>query len=141
MPTLKDIKDDYEDLSGKASEVCRQLNFAGIGIIWIFNQTVPESVSPIINLINQQQINFPSALISPLILFCISLGLDLIQYVISTFIWYGIYLCKHKKNIDDSTIMIEDPEWMNILSWLSWLSKITTTIWAYILIAKFLFNF
>jgi len=33
---LKEYKADFYELSGKASEINRQIAFAGIAIIWIF---------------------------------------------------------------------------------------------------------
>ena len=32
---LSDLKKDYDAFSGKASDVARQLNFAGIAVIWV----------------------------------------------------------------------------------------------------------
>ena len=36
---LSEIRDAYEEISGKLSDINRQLCFAGFAIIWIFNKT------------------------------------------------------------------------------------------------------
>ena len=40
MMKLSEIRVAYEELSGKLSEINRQLCFAGFAVIWIFNETV-----------------------------------------------------------------------------------------------------
>lgn len=57
MMRLSQIREAYEELSGKLSDVNRQLAFAGIGIIWIFKIT--DDHSPII----------PNELLEPVIFF------------------------------------------------------------------------
>lgn len=37
---LKDTRESYQFFSGKASEIVRQLGFAGIAVIWVFKVTV-----------------------------------------------------------------------------------------------------
>ena len=34
MMNLKEIRESYEDVSGKLSAVIRQINFAGIAVVW-----------------------------------------------------------------------------------------------------------
>jgi len=41
---LQDYRDDFYTYSGKASDISRQLAFAGIAIIWIFKKEVPATV-------------------------------------------------------------------------------------------------
>ena len=148
MIKLKDVKEAYEELSGKASEVVRQLAFAGIGVVWIFNRSNDtgalnnsccRNVSNLVGECNDIGFDIPEGLMSALFLLCLAVAIDLLQYTVSTGIWYVIYLIHHKKNVDDETKELPDPEYTNILPWLLWLSKIALTIWAYVLIAKFLF--
>lgn len=45
MMKLEEIRKAYEDLSGSLGSVVRQINFAGIAIVWIFvgkeSETIP----------------------------------------------------------------------------------------------------
>ncbi len=131
MLTLREVRDAYEELSCKVSDVTRQLGFGAIAIIWIFNKTTtnPNGISEL-----------PQELILPLLLACIALACDLLQNTISTIIWYAIYLCKHKKDKKDEEIAVKDSEWINAISWILMFSKIVLTIWAYTLIAIYLFK-
>ncbi|MBD5583626.1 MAG: hypothetical protein HDQ88_00880 [Clostridia bacterium] len=152
MLTLKEVKEAYEGLSGKASDIVRQLTFAGIGIVWIFNRgadvvsSAETCCSNDVGLVAQCQdvaFNIPSGLMTALLLLCLAVAIDLFQYFISTGIWYIIYLTKHNKNVEDDNPdaeKVKDPEWINLFPWILWVGKIVLTIWAYVLIAKFLFQ-
>lgn len=128
MLTLKEIREAYEELSGKASEICRQLGFAGIGIIWIFNTSTAG-------------IDIPDIFNIPLFLICLSLGLDLAGYVLGTIIWYLVYLFNHNKTDSDETTNVKDPELINIVNWWIWVMKIGFMVWSYVLLARIVFNF
>lgn len=125
MMKLSEIRSAYEEISGKLSDISRQLCFAGFAIIWIFNN-------------EDKGICVPKELYWPTLLLCASLFLDLWQYIISTSIWYGYYLHKRKKNEKDEDIDINEPEWLNIVPWLLFAVKIISLIIGYILIGKFL---
>lgn len=131
MITLKDVKDAYEDFSGKGSEICRQLNFIGVGIIWLFSNTVQD---------RNWKIILPESLILPILLLCLSLALDLLQYIVSTVIWYGIYLLKHSKTENDDSTDVEDSELLNCIPWIFWFLKIGLTIWGYIRIIIYMLS-
>jgi hypothetical protein len=123
---LKEIQDDYYLFTGKVSDLTRQLALAGIAVIWIFRN--PE-LQP--NLI-------PDQLISPLIFLGLSLGFDLLQYVYQAIAWalfYGYHRrIKHK---DDEAEIDENPK-LNIASWTLFGLKAGCTIFAYILIGRFI---
>lgn len=59
---LSEIRDAYEEISGKLSDINRQLCFAGFAIIWIFNKT-------------DNDISVPTELYLPALLLCASLFL------------------------------------------------------------------
>jgi hypothetical protein len=111
------------DASDKASEINRQLAFAGIAIIWVFK----------IDAGGGRQI-VPYELFLPGLLLVIGLGLDLLHYVLKSEIWYRITR-KHEKA--DSLNFPVAP-WVNypgdILYWL----KILATVSAYVLLVRFL---
>jgi hypothetical protein len=83
--TLSDYKKEYQWYSGKASELIRQFAFAGIAVIWIF-RTQASSGSGI-----------PDDLLLPLILLCLSLSFDLLQYLLGYVIWYSFFRLNEKK--------------------------------------------
>jgi hypothetical protein len=82
--TLKDLKGDYEALSGKASDIVRQLALAGIGIAWIFRST-----SGGIDRLDPKLINASFVIV-------LALLLDLLQYLVSTTILFGYF--RYKEN-------------------------------------------
>src|ERR1022692_3067659 len=77
--TLKDLREAYYALSGKASDIVRQLGLGGIALIWVFKTDRGGGEWVV-----------PSGLILPGILIVIALGLDLLHYLAATAIW-GIF--------------------------------------------------
>lgn len=122
---LSEIRGAYEEISGKLSDINRQLCFAGFAVIWIFNKT-------------DNDISVPTELYLPALLLCASLFFDLLQYAISTLLWYGYYLYKREKNKKDEDVEVNEPEWLNTISWLLFIAKIISLIIGYILIGVFL---
>lgn len=125
MLKLSEIRQAYEELSTSASNVCRQLCFAGIGIIWIYNK-------------EESSVSLPDELQCPLFLLVLSLSIDILQYVIQTIFWYVIYCFNRKPNQLEDDIEISENEFLNILPWLFWLSKIVVMIIAYYLLANYI---
>jgi len=78
---LSDCQEAYYLFSGKASDIARQLSFAGIAIVWMFKP------------INKLNIAIPHSLLIPLFLFSLSLFLDLLHYIYSAVVWG----CFHRK--------------------------------------------
>lgn len=122
---LSNIREAFEGLSGTASNINRQLCFAGLGIIWIFNS-------------KSNKIEVPKELYTPAIMFVVSLAIDIIQYLIQTFTWYIFYLykkfhCKIKEEEES-----KESEWLNFVPWLLFASKIAFLVIGYIKIYKYL---
>jgi uncharacterized membrane protein YjfL (UPF0719 family) len=69
---LEEIRNAYEELSGIASKINRQLAFAGTGIIWIFRVSTGEQTS------------LPEGLLWPAILLVFSLIIDILQYFLQS---------------------------------------------------------
>lgn len=124
---LSEIREAYEVLSSKLSEINRQLCFAGFAIIWIFNKS-------------EGSILIPNELHFPAFLFVISLLADILQYFISSIIWYIYYFTNRKENTDESTQEINESEFYNIPGWLFYITKIISLIWGYSSLANYLFN-
>lgn len=129
---LKEIRDDYEELSGKASDLNRKLIYSGIAIVWIFHANFD------VTTIDKDVDVIPEALHLPLLLFCISLGVELFQLFFSTVVWYLYYCWKRRGSSDESTLEVNEPEWFNAIPWIAWVAKIVLTIWGYIELANFL---
>lgn len=126
MMKLSEIRVAYEELSGKLSEINRQLCFAGFAVIWIFNKS-------------ENDISVPIELYYPAFFFILSLSADILQYIFSSIIWYCYYILKRKKEEEDSTIEINEPEYLNIPAWLFFFLKIVFLVIGYFLLGKFLF--
>lgn len=75
---LQEIRKDYEELSGKASDLNRKLIYSGIAIVWLFHLNFDVST------INNNVDVIPETLHLPLLLFCMSLGVELFQLFFST---------------------------------------------------------
>lgn len=121
MMTLKEIREDYVRYSTNVSNICRNLCFAGIGVVWIFKVTNTTTI--------------PTQLYFPLLLFIVALGLDLLQYFVQTIIWYRYYL-KHKSDVKngktEDDVVVREPEWINAFTWAIWGLKFFAVIIAYI---------
>lgn len=101
---LKDYLDDFDTYTSKASEVNRQLAFAGIAIIWLFKN--PEGNKSL----------FTHELITPLFCLIISLSLDLFQYLLGSIIW-GIFFEIKERQINKGEIKDNDIKANRILSY------------------------
>jgi hypothetical protein len=120
------IDEGYErsgEASVKASEINRNLAFAGIAIIWVFKTDAGGGRQTV-----------PPELFLPGLLLVFSLAFDLLHYVLKSEIWYRLTRRHEKKEQDRFDVS----PWVNypgdILYWL----KIITTIVAYVLLMKFL---
>ena len=82
---LSEYRDTYYVLSAKASDVARQLAFAGMAIIWIFK--LDSKPIPVI----------PKQLIIPTCFFVCALASDLLHYIVATSIW-GSFRWWQEKN-------------------------------------------
>jgi len=76
---LDDYRETFYSYTGKASDISRQLAFAGIAIIWIFKKDLPGA-----------GLTVPRELIVPGLLIVLALGFDLLQYCLGTVIWGGV---------------------------------------------------
>ena len=124
---LSEYKETYQWFSGKASDVVRQLSFAGIAIIWIF-KTQSQGIPKI-----------PNALLIPLGLFCVSLATDLLQYVLGYIIWYIYFRYHEKKGINENHELKHHPL-LPVPLHLCMTIKILAVILAYYKLIVFIYN-
>jgi hypothetical protein len=99
-----DLRKAYEDFSGKASDIVRQLDFAGIALIWIFK--VGTTPSPVLE---------TQLLLAALLIF-LSLFFDLLQYLLGTGIWFVYFRMKEKAGVPQNTEFAVSP----FATWPTW---------------------
>jgi hypothetical protein len=103
---LTAYRDAYYTHSGNASSVARQAAFAGIALIWVFNNKTGSNIS------------LPIQLLWPALFLIIGLGLDMLQYIFAAAIWGSFHRIKEKqlRAIPDPDA---DPE-VSAPSYLNW---------------------
>ena len=121
---LADCLERYEYFSGKASDILRQLGFAGIALIWVFR--------------DESQYNIPAELVPAGILIVIGLALDLLHYVTGTAIW-GIYHRWKERHGGKGTEFLA-PRSINWPTLTLFWGKVFAMIGAYFFIILFLFS-
>jgi hypothetical protein len=119
---LKEYKKKSHEYSGKASDLARQINYAGLGIIWII-------ISTNITVISLKN----SLTLFPLILISISLFFDFAQYFIGGIIWIRFYKNNEKKGIGKNDDILS-AKWRSNVLYFFYYSKFILTITAYIFI-------
>lgn len=123
---LSQYKKDYHEFSGKASDVTRQLAFAGVAVIWIFK--IGGAYKP----------QIPTPLLMPLALLVSTLAFDLLQYVVSAIIWGIFYRYNESKlkNLSEDPMLFAS-RYLNWPGILFFFLKIATVIIAYGLLIRF----
>ena len=82
---LSDCRETFYEFSGKLSDNARKLAFAGIAIVWIFKQG------------ENSLYTIPDPLKAVMLMFVISLSLDLLHYIWQTIVWGRFYTYKENK--------------------------------------------
>ena len=108
---LSGARDHYYAHSGGASNAARQIAFAGIAVVWVFNQS--EKNAPI---------NLPEPLLGVLLFCALSLLFDLLQYASSALIWGFFSRSAEKRHQDqsDSTFVGDDDPEFKAEAWFNW---------------------
>lgn len=102
---LEDAKAAYESLSGKASDIVRQISLAGVGVIWIFKSGTGGSLS------------LEAPLLKAAFFIFLALLLDLLQYILGTIIWFLYFRHRESKGTKQSDEFLAPPQ----LNWPMWL--------------------
>jgi hypothetical protein len=97
---LKECEEVYYMYSGKASDVARQISFAGIAIVWMFKPG------------NNLNLVMPHSLLIPLFLFSLSLFFDILHYIYSTVVWGCFHRMEENKGKEPET-EVTIPQWFN----------------------------
>ena len=123
---LKDCRETFYEFSGKLSDNARKLVFAGIAIVWIFKQGENGSYT------------IPVVLKSAMLMFVISLSLDLLHYIWQTFIWGRFYTYQENKlKHDEKADFLAPCIFKNIADFIFW-SKVIALVIGYVFMLKFL---
>src|SRR5688572_22594272 len=128
MSTLADYREAYYTHSGKASDVARQLAFAGIAVIWVL-RVQDESTIPL-----------PAALLLPLLLLALSLAADLLQYVSATISWGSFHRYHEKREGHETAEQIRAPRWLNWPGLAFFTIKLLLVSAAYLALGKYLWS-
>jgi len=126
---LSKAQESYSYFSSTASTIARQIAFAGIGVVWVFNLPAPHTA-----------IAIPQPLRVVVLLLVVCLALDLLQYAYGSLVWavFARILERGHANRSD-----EDPE-MDASPYLNWPSlacfwvKLVVLVIAYICLAAFI---
>ena len=126
---LSDYWDTFYVFSGRASDVSRQLAFAGVAIIWLFhnNQNSP--------------ITIPDTLVPLLLIFVCALAFDLLQYIAASIIW-GLFCRQQEKKLHKITDnpIISAPWWINAPTNFFFIGKLIFILSGYYLLIKYFAN-
>jgi len=125
--TTTEVKAAYEALSGKASEIVRQLSLAGVALIWIFKTGTASS--PVLEV----------QLLRAALFIFLALSLDLLQYLLGTLTWHRYFLYKEKQETPP-TAKFEAPSWINWPTWTLFWLKAACMLAAYSFILPFLWG-
>jgi hypothetical protein len=101
---LEDARGAYESLSGKASDIVRQLSLAGVGLVWVFKSAAGSSLSL-----------DPSLLKAAFFIF-LALLFDFLQYMLGTGIWFVYYRYKERRGTQENDEFLAPPQ----LNWPMW---------------------
>ena len=115
---LVDTRNAYESLSSKASDIVRQISFAGVGLIWIFKTGGGTSLS----------LN-PTLLKAALFIF-LALLFDYLQYISGATIWFLYFRYKERKGTLEEDEFLA-PEQLNWPTWTLFNLKCVMVLIAY----------
>lgn len=124
---LQDYRETFYTFSGKASDLNRQLAFAGIAIIWLFKKD------------NLAGLSIPRELLWPGVLIVLSLGLDMLHYVVASVVWRYFYRSQEKAGVDEDKVLTHE----TYLEWLIYFffsTKIIIVLAAYVLLVNYFWS-
>jgi hypothetical protein len=124
---LQDYRETFYTFSGKASDLSRQLAFAGLAIIWLFKRD------------NLAGLSIPRELLWPGVLIVLSLGLDMLHYVSASAIWRYFYRSQEKAGVDEDKLLTHEAylEWP---IYFFFCAKITIVLAAYVLLVNYFWS-
>lgn len=106
LKKLTEYWDVYTNHTSKASATARQLAFAGVAVIWIFKQSADGKSW------------LPEQFVWPLVLLCVALLCDLLQYVAASIAFFA-FTRYHERKWEKGE---QEPE-LDMPAWMPWLSQ------------------
>jgi hypothetical protein len=116
---LADARQSYYDFSQKASDIVRQLGFAGIALIWLFKTDV------------DGRWTVPVGLLPAVVCIVTGLAFDLLHYVVAAVIW-GAYARRKEKTLGEAEEFKADSR-LNWPSLFFYYGKIAAMVTAYVI--------
>lgn len=116
---LDNAREAYETLSGKTSDIARQLCFAAIALIWLFKAGTASS--PLI----------PANLLGAALFTILALFFDLIQYLLGTTIWFAYFRHKERAGTPADQEFLA-PAALNWPTWILFFLKVACTLISYL---------
>jgi hypothetical protein len=125
---LQGYRETFYTFSGKLSDICRQLAFAGIGLIWLFKKDNPTGLSI------PRELFVPGALVVGALIF------DILQYAFGSILWRSFYKRKEKEKVGED-VEIDHGDGWEIPIWIAFCLKTICIAVAYgYLLAFFIHN-
>lgn len=106
-------------LSGKASEIARQLCLAAIAVVWLFR--IGSTPGPFVD----------QSLLRAAFFIFVALFFDFLQYLLGTVIWYGYFRYKERLGAEPDDQFLA-PAWLNWPTWALFALKMVCTFIAYL---------
>lgn len=126
---LAELRADKDYFTGKLSDICRQLSFAGIAIIWIFRVGGNDSGG----------IPFAASLLTPLALLTVSLALDILHYLYASIAW-SIYHRHKERTGTREDVEFKAPPQINWPTNTIFYAKVLATVWGYACLLIYLYE-
>ena len=117
---LSGAQSNYDYFTGKMSDVCRQLAFAGIALIWI------------LGLGEDANATLPQPLIFPALVLVVCLGLDAAQYAVASASWGIFHRIKEQEDGVTAETEFTAPSWINWAGLVLFWGKIVALAIAYV---------
>jgi|SRR5467141_189008 len=115
----------FYDYSQKASDITRQLGFAGLAAIWIFKGT------------REGEPTVPHEFFLPGTLIIMGLACDLMQYVAGSIIWSAFYSARERRGFKSSDETMA-PIWLNRPIYIFFYTKIILISSSYYFLLRFM---
>lgn len=125
---LQQYIDDFYTFSGKASDLNRQLAFAGIAVIWLFKKDTMVGLT------------IPHELLWPSLLIVLSLALDMLHYCVASIIWRRFYRSEEQAGLSGEDEVVRPGIWRERPIWILFCFKILTIVIAYVWIGEYLIS-
>ena len=125
---IKDCRESYYYNTGKASDICRNLGFAGLALIWALRITTQEGTI------------IPDILRWAGVLLVLGLALDFLQYIFGTIVWGSYHrIFKERKGVLEEKDFLA-PFWINYPANTCFVLKQISIFIAFVLLVISMFN-